>query len=194
MGDIKQTIAKNIVNLRKGKNLTQIEFAEKINYSDKAVSKWERAESVPDISVLKQISDLFGVSVDYLINEHDKNEKLIVIDNKKKTKINKIPLTLLAATPIWGVATLIFTLMLIFSNKYIWFVFYICVPLTLLIILIFNSIWGKKRVNYLIVSLFVWSILLCIYLCFIKYNVWEIFILGIPGQIAIVLWSALKKR
>ena len=194
MDDLKQIIANNIIKLRKEKKYTQAEFAQKLNYSDKAISKWERAESVPDISVLKQISDLFGVSVDFLINEHSENEKLIVVEKKKKSKINKIPLTLLATCPIWGIATLIFTLMLIFSHKYVWFVFYICVPLTLLIILIFNSIWGKKRVNYLIVSLFVWSILLCIYLCFIKYNVWEIFILGIPGQIAIILWSTLRKH
>ena len=194
MNDLKQIVANNIIKLRKEKKLTQAEFARKLNYSDKAVSKWERAESTPDIIVLKQISDLFGISVDYLLNEHNENEKLVIVEKKKKNNINKIPLTLLATCPIWGIATLIFTLLLIFSNKYVWFVFYICVPLTILIILIFNSIWGKKRINYLIVSLFIWSILLCIYLCFIKYNVWQIFILGIPGQIAIILWSTLKKH
>lgn len=194
LDDLKQIIANNIIKLRKGKKLTQAEFAEKLNYSDKAISKWERAESIPDIIVLKRISDLFGVSVDYLLNNHNENEKLIIVENKKKSKINKIPLTLLCTCPIWGIATLIFILVLIFLKKHIWFVFYISIPLTLLIFLIFNSIWGKKRVNYLIVSLFVWSILLCIYLCFIKFNVWQIFILGIPGQIAIILWSALKKR
>ena len=194
MDDLKQIIANNIIKLRKQKKLTQAEFAQKLNYSDKAVSKWERAESIPDVIVLKQVADLFGISIDYLLNEHNENEKLVVVNNKKTSKINKIPLTLLAASPIWGIATLIFTLILIFSNKHVWFIFYICVPLTLLIFLIFNSIWGKKRNNYVIVSLFIWSILLCIYLCFIKFNVWQIFILGIPGQIAIVLWSALKKR
>lgn len=194
MSDLKQVIASNIIKLRKERKLTQAEFAKKINYSDKAVSKWERAESIPDVIVLKQIADLFGTNVDYLLKEHTESEKPVVVENKKKSRINKIPLTLLATTPIWGIATLIFTLMLIFSNKCVWFVFYICVPLTILIILIFNSIWGKKRVNYLIVSLFIWSILLCIYLCLIKYNVWQIFILGIPGQIAIFLWSTLKKH
>lgn len=194
MDDLKHIIANNIIKLRKQKKLTQAEFAQKLNYSDKAVSKWERAESIPDVIVLKQVADLFGISVDYLLNEHNENEKLVVVNNKKTSKINKIPLTLLAASPIWGIATLIFTLILIFSNKHVWFIFYICVPLTLLIFLIFNSIWGKKRNNYVIVSLFIWSILLCIYLCFIKFNVWQIFILGIPGQIAIVLWSALKRR
>lgn len=194
MSDLKQIIANNIIKFRKEKKLTQAEFAEQINYSDKAVSKWERAESIPDIVVLKQISDLFGITVDYLINEHNENEELVTVKNKQNIKFNKIPLTLLATCPIWCIATLLFTLFLIFTKKCIWFVFYICVPLTILIILIFNSIWGKKRANFLIVSSFVWSILLCIYLCFMEYNIWQLFILGIPGQIAIILWSFLKKH
>ncbi len=194
MDDLKQVIANNIIKLRKEKKLTQVEFARKINYSDKAVSKWERAESIPDVIVLKQIADLFGTTVDYFLNEHNENEKLVVIEKKQKSRINKISLTLLSTCPIWGIATLIFTLIHIFSNKCVWFVFYICVPLTILLILIFNSIWGKKRFNYLIVSLFVWSILLCIYFSLFKYNLWQLFILGIPAQISILLWSTLKKH
>ena len=194
MNDLKQIIANNIINLRKEKKLTQAEFAKELNYSDKAVSKWERAESIPDILVLKQISDSFGITVDYLLHEHSVSEKPVVIDKKKKSRINKIPLTLLSTMPVWGIATLIFTLILIFSENYTWFVFYISVPITILIFLIFNSIWGNKKHNYLIVSIFVWSILLCIYLCLIKHNIWQIFILGIPAQIAIILWSMLKKH
>ena len=71
MSDIKAIIAKNITALRQNHKMTQIELAEKLNYSDKAVSKWERGESVPDISVLKQIADLFGVTVDYLLGRQD---------------------------------------------------------------------------------------------------------------------------
>ena len=194
MNDLKQIIANNIIKLRKEKNLTQIEFAQKLNYSDKAISKWERAESIPDIIVLKQISDIFGISVDYLLKEHSENEKLVVIKNKRTSKINKISLTLLATCPIWIIATIIFTFVLIFANKYVWFVFFVSVPLTILLLLIFNSIWGNRRNNYFIVSIFVWSILLCIYLCLINFNVWQIFILGIPAQIAIILWANLKKR
>lgn len=194
MDDLKQIIASNITKLRKEKKLTQIEFAQKLNYSDKAISKWERAESIPDIIVLKQISDIFGISIDYLIKEHSENEKLIVVKNKRTPKINKLSLTLLATCPIWTIATIIFTFISIFTNKYVWFVFFISVPLTVLLFLIFNSIWGNRRNNYFIVSFFVWSILLCIYLCFIKFNVWQIFILGIPAQVAIILWANLKKR
>ena len=64
--DTKSIIANNIIELRKSKKWTQIELAEKLNYSDKAISKWERAESLPDVTVLQQIAALFSVSVDYL--------------------------------------------------------------------------------------------------------------------------------
>lgn len=193
MNDLKQIIANNITTLRKAKNLTQLEFANELNYSDKAISKWERAESIPDVIVLKQIADLFGVTVDYLLKEHSADEKLIVIENKTSSNVlNKIPLSLLSASPIWIIATIIFTLISIFTGKYVWYVFYISVPLTILMFIIFNTLWGNRRNNYIIVSFFVWSILACIYLCLIKFNLWQLFILGIPAQLAIILWSSLK--
>ena len=67
MEDIKQIIAKNIASLRTDSKLTQLELAEKLNYSDKAISKWERGESIPDVITLKAVADLFGVTVDYLL-------------------------------------------------------------------------------------------------------------------------------
>ena len=193
MNDLKRIIANNITNLRKSKNLTQLEFAKELNYSDKAISKWERAESIPDVVVLKQIADFFGVTIDYLLNEHLADEKLIVVESKTNSNgLNKIPLSLLSACPIWIISTIIFSLVSIFKGIYVWYVFYISVPLTILMFLIFNSLWGNKRNNYIIVSFFVWSILACIYLCLIKFNLWQLFILGIPAQLAIILWSSLK--
>jgi transcriptional regulator with XRE-family HTH domain len=90
--DIKSVIAENISRLRRENNMTQIELADRLNYSDKAISKWERGESVPDISVLKAIADLFGVSVDYLISsEHEKitesaDEDAEMAKNKKRSE------------------------------------------------------------------------------------------------------------
>ena len=70
MQDLRLIISQNIVSLRRKSGLTQIELAEKLSYSDKAVSKWERGESTPDITVLKAIADIFSVTVDYLISEN----------------------------------------------------------------------------------------------------------------------------
>ena len=86
MTNLKEVIAKNITDLRTKANMTQLSLAEELNYSDKAISKWERAESIPDITVLKTIADLFGVTVDYLLEEEHKSNKSIIIANKNKRK------------------------------------------------------------------------------------------------------------
>ena len=76
MDEIKLIIARNITDLRRKNNMTQAELAEKLNYSDKAVSKWERGESLPDVTVLKCIADTFRVTVDYLLQpEHHEQEE-----------------------------------------------------------------------------------------------------------------------
>ena len=58
---IKENIAKNLIKYRKAHNLTQIQLAEKLNYSDKSISKWERQESIPDLVILSNIAKLYGI-------------------------------------------------------------------------------------------------------------------------------------
>lgn len=191
MDDLKQIIAQNIIELRKTMQLTQAELAEKLNYTDKAVSKWERGESIPDIVVLKQIADLFGVSVDYLLQaEHMKEEYKAHREDKYK-KRNRFIITLLATMLVWLIATIVFVCFGIFNN-YLWTIFVYALPITMIVLLVFNSIWGKPRWNYLFVSLLMWSTLVSVYLTFMSPNVWLIFIIGIPGQIIIILWSGIK--
>ncbi len=81
MQNLKPIIAKNISNLRQKKNMTQSDLADKLNYSDKAVSKWERSESIPDITVLKQIADLFEVTLDYLVSENNNEASFDNVSN-----------------------------------------------------------------------------------------------------------------
>jgi transcriptional regulator with XRE-family HTH domain len=191
MDDLKQIIAQNIIDLRKSMPLTQAELAEKLNYTDKAVSKWERAESIPDVIVLKQIADLFGVSVDYLLKaEHEEDECKAEVMNKYK-KRNRFIITLLATMLVWLIATTVFVCFGIFE-KYLWAIFVYALPITMIVLLVFNSIWGKPRWNYLIISLLMWSTLVSVYLSLMVENVWLIFIIGIPAQIIILLWSGIK--
>jgi transcriptional regulator with XRE-family HTH domain len=108
MEDLKQVIAQNIIELRKSMQLTQAELAEKLNYTDKAVSKWERAESIPDIIILKQIADLFGVSVDYLLEAEHKEEEFKTPYSDKYKNRNRFIITLLATMLVWLIATTVF--------------------------------------------------------------------------------------
>lgn len=203
MEDIKSIIAENIVQLRKGSRMTQIELAEKLNYSDKAVSKWERGESVPDISVLKSIADLFGVTVDYLITaDHDPRE----LDNRaeeeaalqKKRNRTHGMITGMSILLVWLVASLIFVPIDIATTGVMahWLAFAFAVPTSMLVWLIFNAMWFDRRKNYLIISLMVWTLLAAVHLTILVagYNVWQCYLLGIPGQLIIVLWSKIGKK
>ena len=192
MTDIRQTIAANIVKLRTAHGFTQAELAERLSYSDKAVSKWERAESLPDIVVLKQLADLFSVTVDDLLRED------IPIDAMRTMKIrtrNHLIITLLAVMLVWLVATLIFFIFgLLPTFKGQWLSFLYAVPTSCVVLLVFNSIWGRGKFNYLIISVLVWSLLVCIHLSvFYSLNVhlWLVYVLGIPAEIIILLWSGL---
>ena len=89
MNDLKGIIAKNIIDLRRQNGMTQAELAERLNYSDKAVSKWERGESVPDIAVLKSIADIFSVTVDFLITAEHQNVSLLMPKRNKLHSRNR---------------------------------------------------------------------------------------------------------
>ncbi len=194
MVDLKSVVAKNIIDLRKASNWTQTELAEKLNYSDKAVSKWERAESLPDITVLKKIADLFLVSVDYLLEAEHKPAKGLSHAASKLTKRNHIIITSLSTMLVFLIATVVFVVLGLLSVDFpIWLAYVYALPAAAIVLIVFNSIWGRRVFNFVFITLLVWSILLCIYMSFPKDDIWLIFLIGIPAQIIILLWGKLKK-
>ena len=192
MFDLKLVVAENIAELRKKNKMTQIELAEKLNYSDKAVSKWERGESIPDVVVLKTIADLFGVTVDYLLEQEHKSEPQ---KTSKTVKKNRLIISLLAVVTVWLIATIIFVVVQELSLPIkTWLTYIYAVPISFVVALVFNSIWGKPRLNFLIISLLIWSTLLSLYLSLLSYNIWLIFLVGVPSQIIVLLWSRIKMK
>ncbi len=196
MGDIKNNVAKNITELRVLNNMTQMELAEKLNYSDKTVSKWERAESSPDISVLVDIADLFGVTLDYLVKAED-IEEAVAAHKTKETKYNRRAISYIAEGGGWIVAIFAFIITTLITNQmtFQWLYFVYALPIVLIVKLVFNSIWFNPRHNYLIISALMWSILATIHITFLyfKINVSLIYLLGVAGQIVIVLCSYINK-
>ncbi len=191
MEEIKQIIAKNISELRTNGKMTQLELAEKLSYSDKAVSKWERGESVPDVITLKTIADMFGVTVDYLLAEHDKVE---TPPAAKHTKRNHMLITLISVVAVWLLGTCAYSFGWIFET-YLWMAFVVCVPISAIVLLVFNSIWGRRIWNMYIISGLVWSILLSIFIGVLVYtsqNIWIILTIGIPAQIVIFLCFGIR--
>ncbi len=204
MEDIKLIISQNIVELRRRSGMTQSILAEKLNYSDKAVSKWERGESTPDITVLKSIADLFGVTVDYLItSEHSEepceseagdSDDISVI---KKIKRRRRVVTIMSTLIVWVIATLLFVILDLCLDgtwaHYLTFAY--AIPAAAIVWLVFNSIWHNRRLNYIIISLFMWSTLFAVHLSALAggVNAWQMYLLGIPGQLIISLWSVIGK-
>ena len=195
MDSLKIIIASNIQALRKSYPLTQAELAEKLNYSDKAVSKWERGESVPDIEILVKISELFGVSVDYLVKDHGDEAPKVIVNEKKISLRNRILIPILSIILVWAIATIAVIVLDYVSPsfKYNWLIMLSAAVISLIIALVFNSIWGIGKVNYVIISLMLWMILWLIYRLLLK-EFPVFFAIGIPGQVLIILSSFLSYR
>ena len=196
MTELKQIIAKNIVELRHMHEMTQLNLAEQLNYSDKAVSKWERGESVPDITVLKNIADIFGVSVDYLLcAEHNiiEDEPIEVKHLKQK---NRRLITGISLLLVFFIATCVFVVVRLITGgaTWNWLIFAYAVPVCSIVGLVFNSVWFNTRYNYLIISILMWSLLAGIFFTFFAFRVdiKLLYMIGIPGQIIIILCSGIK--
>ncbi len=196
MQDIKLIIAKNISALRTEESITQLELAERLNYSDKAVSKWERGESIPDVTVLMEIAKMFGVTLDYLVqSEHPKEARKL-----KNLRIihNHAFITGISMVLVWLIATLLFVVIdsTPINTSVHWLAFVYAVPATLIVWLIFNSIWFNKHRNFLIITLLLWACLASVYitLLIMGRNLWLIFTLGVPAQFIILMWSRIRGK
>ena len=198
---LKLQIGSNIANYRKGAGLTQAGLAEKLNYSDKAVSKWERGESMPDVTTLVQLAEQFGITVNDLLVDPDalpgnpgKLEKAMTQVSEKalKRKANKNVILGLSSLLVWFVALLLYVLLSSFGigDRWNWVFFFYAVPANCIVLLSLRSAWHDFRWNKILISGIVWGSLLSIYITatFWKLNLWRIFLLGILGQIAIFLW------
>lgn len=196
MNHIKAVVAKNITELRKMKGITQLELAEQLNYSDKAVSKWERAESMPDVSVLVDIADLFGVPLDYLVREEHAKQEFFRAE-EKEPKYRKGSIAAISILLVWLIAMLVFVVAMLTLEKpiYQWMAFVYAVPVSMIVWLVFNSVWFCPRRNYLIVSLLMWSCLASLHLSLIPFgkHIGLIYLLGVPGQIIIAVWALIRK-
>ena len=201
--NVKYRIGSNIAAYRKRDGLTQATLAEKLNYSDKAVSKWERGESIPDVVTLMQMADLFGITVDELVcdpnalpeNSDSKLEKAMTQVSEKalKRKANKNVIQALSSTLVWFVALFAFVILSSFDflEQYSCLLFFVAIPANAIVLLSLRSAWHDFRWNQILITIIVWGSLLSIYMVLLtvyNYNFWKIFLLGIPGQIAIFLW------
>lgn len=187
MNDIKDIFAKNLSELRQASGMTQLELGERLNYSDKTVSKWERGESIPDAGILKQIADVFGVTVDYLLDpEHGADAAPAAVLEENDTVYRRhMTIRRIVQAGVWLLSVVIIVLCWIVTRKFFWLILIWTLPVSFLLSIIFTSLWSrnKGRDNYIFISLFIFSILLAIYLSALKANLWMLFLIMIPVEV-----------
>ena len=200
---LKKQIGDNIASYRKRLGLTQAGLAEKLNYSDKAVSKWERAESVPDVLTLAALAEVLGVTVnDLLVDPNELPEETgavqqamgRVVEKTLKRKADKRIILSLSSILVWFVALLVYVVLSSLDIPNSWLAFFSAVPANAIVLLSLRSAWHDFRWNQILISAIVWGSLASIYVTLLVlggWNVWRIFLLGIPGQVAIFLWFRL---
>ena len=203
---LKVVIGKNIAAYRKRFGLTQADLADKLNYSDKAVSKWERGESIPDIITLTQLAEQFSVTVDELIQDPDalpedtgavQQAMERVVEKTLKRKADKNIILGLSSILVWFVALFLYVVLSGLELENSWLAFFYAIPADALVLLSLRSAWYDFRWNRGLISMIMWGSLLSFYmtlLLLVPFNAWKIFLLGIPGQAAILLWFRLFRQ
>lgn len=198
---LKNQLGANIAAYRKRVGLTQVGLAEKLNYSDKAVSKWERGESMPDVLTLIQLADLFDITVNDLLvdpnalpEQSGPVERVVskAVEKTLKRKANKNIILLLCSVLVSFVALLAFVVLCALDIPHGWLSFVYAIPAVSIVLVSLNSAWHDFRKNQLFISGIVWGGLLSLYLSlliFLDLNIWMLFLLGVPGQLAVLLWS-----
>ena len=192
MKDINIVIGTNIKELRKANKLTQFELAEKLNYSNKAISRWESGEVIPDVLTLNKICEVFNIPISQIFEENVTTKK--VRKNYNFQIGNKLAISLLGVLVVWLIAVIAFVgIKAVFDYDY-WQAFLWAIPLSCVVGVIFNSVWGKPMFNYLLITVLCWSGIACVYFTIRAYELWFIFLIGIPIQIGIILWSNITRN
>ena len=204
---LKSQLGANIVAYRKRSGLTQAKLAERLNYSDKAVSKWERGESMPDVLTLVQLAELFETTVDDLLR--DPNEipehtggriehvMEAAVEKTLKRKANKKIILWLCSLLVWFVALLVFVVVSSLDIPRSWIAFLYAIPADAIVQLSLRSAWRDFRWNKTLISILMWGGLLSLYVSlklFVHVDIWKLFLLGIPGQLAVFLWFRMYRK
>jgi transcriptional regulator with XRE-family HTH domain len=191
--ELKETITTNLIKYRKVNNYTQAALAEKINYSDKAISKWERGESIPDLYTLILLANLYGITL------NDLTTKEVKVKRKAKRRAQKNAIiTILTVIIVWLVACLTYIIPLLFKDiPNLWIVFVIALPVSFIVLLVFSALWGNKKTNFTCITGLILTIILSVALplsvCLSIHKAWLLFILFAPLELMNIFWFILRK-
>lgn len=188
--DLATVTAKNIASLRTARKMTQLELGEALSYSDKAISKWERGESIPDAYVLCTLSRLFDVSVDWILTPHE--EEAPPPPSATRTR-RRAAITLLSFFGLYAAVTVAFVVLALLG-VFLWQLFVYALPAGVIVLLVFNSLWGHRGTNFLLAGILLAALLLAVYIALLPQNLWMLFLLAAPGELLVWLSHFLRRK
>lgn len=192
MDELEAIVSSNLTALRKRRGWTQAELAEKIHYSDKSVSKWERGEALPDLKVLKTLSELYGVTVDCFLTEGAAEDPAPYMAPASKLRY-QIWVTLLAVCIVWLAATALFSYSLLNAGEGFWTAFIWAIPASAVVVAVFDRRYFQGKLSFPVASIFLWGVITAIFLQWLDYHMWALFIIGAPAQIGLVLMHQIRR-
>ena len=191
LSELKLVTAGNLIRLRTGRGLTQAELGAKINYSDKAISKWERGEAIPDAFVLTQLAEIFGVTVDALLSPPDRWHPPEPEKQERSYSVEAI--IAIAVIGVWTLALSAFVALWL-AHIICWQIFVVTLPVSILTYLVLICYFGRRKQLKIVVALFVLSIFVMIYLLFRHANPWQIFLVAILAEVIVFLSFRVRKK
>ena len=194
LSELKLISASNIIKLRTEAGLTQAELGEKLNYSDKTISKWERGEAIPDAYVLTQMAEIFGVTVDYLLSSHDAWESPEQQESRQEEAGYSVNMIIaISVLGVWTMALTIFVLLWLF-DIILWETFVVALPVSILTYMVLICVFRRRRHLQFVIAAFVLSLFILLYFTLPMQKPWQLFLIAIPAEILVFLSCNIRRR
>ena len=194
LSELKLISASNIIKLRTEAGLTQAELGEKLNYSDKTISKWERGEAIPDAYVLTQMAEIFDVTVDYLLSSHDAWESPEQHESRQEETGYSVNMIIaISVLGVWTMALTIFVLLWLF-DIILWETFIVALPVSILTYMVLICVFRRRRHLQFVIAAFVLSLFILLYFTLPMQKPWQLFLIAIPAEILVFLSCNIRRR
>lgn len=195
LSELKLISASNIIRLRTQAGLTQAELGEKLNYSDKTISKWERGEAIPDAYVLTKMAEIFGVTVDYLLSTHDAwenpNQQEEQEQGMSRHSVNMI--IAIAVLGVWTMALSVFVLLWLL-DFIVWQSFIVALPVSILTYMVLICVFNRRKHLQYVIAAFVLSVFVLLYFVLPLQKPWQLFLVAVPAIVLVFLSCNIRQR
>lgn len=186
--EFRRLLADNLVYHRKRCGMTQAEVAARINYSDKSISKWERAEGSPDVYVLMMIADMYGIPLAELFITRDESAPPMPQEPETPSPARHSPFTVcLAVGGVWLIATIAFSVINMLPTPIVmsYLAFIYAIPASFATMEFFAAFWRLPAILHLLFSsAILWTVALSVHLSVINVaNIYLLYVIAAVTQL-----------